>query len=154
MKVAKRRGTWVVDAYIHGRRVVKTHATKRLAEEALAKLTHERVQRTRPTVDPFITVRDYASLFLGQKATALDLKPKTKERVRSALNGHILPALGARRVRELDRPTVRAFLESKLAQDASLQGQRRREKTGRRKLARGSVLHLLHTLSALMREAV
>jgi integrase len=154
VKVVKRRGSWVLDWYDFGKRKVKVFSTRRDAEDYAGDLKRQQRQRVRPTVDAHVTVREYAALFLGQKATALDLKPKTKERVRSALDGHILPALGSRKVRELDRPTVRAFLEGKLAQDASLQGQRRAHKVGRRKLARGSVLHLLHTLSALMREAV
>ena len=54
--VSKRRGSWVVDIRLHGRRVVKAYRTRREADEALAKLTAERRQKARPTVDPFITL--------------------------------------------------------------------------------------------------
>ena len=69
------------------------------------------------------------------------------------LRVHILPALGDRRVRELDRPTVEGFLMAKKLGDESRQGQKT-EQAGRRKLAGGTVLHLLMTLSAIMRAAV
>src|SRR5688572_12304883 len=123
MKIAKRRGTWAVDYYDYGRRRVRYFPTKRDAEDFAGEQRAAQRQRLRPQVDAHVTVADYAALFLSTKAPALDLKPKTRERIGSALQGHIVPALGAHRLRELDRPTVRAFLEGKLSADASLQGQ-------------------------------
>jgi integrase len=154
MKVTKRRGAWVVDFYDFGKRRVKVFPTKRDAEDFGSEQRRKTREQLKPQVHPHITIAEYAALFLSTKAPALDLKPKTQERLRSALEGHVLPALGHHRVRELDRPAVRTFLESKLAHESSLQGQKGKVKIGTRKLARGTVLYLLHTVSALMREAV
>jgi integrase len=144
----------VVDSYDFGTRRVKRFKTKRDAEDFLVSKRTELRQRVRRTVNPHITVKDYAALFLDQKAVALDLKLKTRERLRSALKGHVIPVLGDKRMRELDRPAGRSLLEGKLAAEASLQRQRGPGKAGTRRLARGTVLYLPHAVSALMREAV
>jgi integrase len=100
-KIAKRRGRWVTDAYIHGRRVVKSYGTKREAEDALSKLNTERRQASRPAIDPFVTVAGYAARFM---ATCRE------QEVADATLDHILPRLGTRRVRDLTRSDLRTFV--------------------------------------------
>jgi len=67
--ITKRRGAWVMDARIHGHRIVKVFRTKREAEEALAKHRIEQRQKSRPVVDPFITLRSYAERFVRTART-------------------------------------------------------------------------------------
>jgi integrase len=158
MKVAKRprKGgeAWVVDWYDFGQRRVRAFPTKRDAEDFKADLRQKQKQRLQPKVNAQITVRDFALTFLD-RCRGLDIKPRTVERYESALRVHILPALGDKRVRELDRPTVEQFvLGKRTGENESRQGQKGEETSGRRKLARGTVLHLLMTLSAVMHAAV
>src|SRR5947209_4949072 len=94
--VTKRRGTWVVDVRLHGKRLVKVYRTRKEADEALSKLTEERRQKSRPAVDPFITLTDYVPRFLadcGQQEVA----PATLRRYRRTLENHVLPVLGGTR---------------------------------------------------------
>lgn len=153
MKVTRRRDAWVVDYYDFGKRRVKVFPSKRDAEDFAGATRKSQKQRVRPTVDAHITLRDFAPIFLD-RCRGLDIRPRTVERYESALRVHILPVLGAKRVRELDRPTVEAFIITKRNEDESRQGQRGDDLEGRRKLARGTVLHLLMTLSGVMRAAV
>src|SRR5207247_6653782 len=149
MKVTKRRGAWVVDWYDFGKRRVRVFPTKRDAEDFAGAQRVRRKQALRLTVDAHTTLREFVPTFLD-RCRASDIKPRTVERYEGALRVHILPALGDRRVRELDRPTVEGFLMAKKLGDESRQGQKT-EQAGRRKLAGGTVLHLLMTLSAIMR---
>lgn len=153
MKVTKRRDAWVCDWYDYSKRRVKVFATKRDAEDFAADWRRDQRQRVRPTVDAHITLGDFAPIFLG-RCRAMDIKPRTVERYESALRVHIVPALGGKRVRELDRPTVEGFILTKRNEEESRQGQKGEEMEGRRRLARGTVLHLLMTLSGIMRAAV
>ena len=156
MAVSKRRGKWVADYYdAFKRRRWQTFPTKKAAEdfEAKARVTRS-TQATTPTVDPDIRFSDYASRFL-KSCGARGIKPRTIERYDGALRLHLVPRLGPLKVREISRPVVKGLLESKLADEAaSMQGQRKAERRGKRKLARGSVRQLLTTLNAVLGEAV
>jgi integrase len=153
VKVSKRRGAWVVDYYDFGKRRVKAFPTKRDAEDFAADTRKKQQQRVRPTVDAHITVKEFSTVFL-ERCKGLGIKPRTIDRYEGALRVHIEPALGDKRVRDLDRPTVEAFIIAKRNETESRQGQRGADMEGRRKLAKGTVLHLLMTLSGLMRAAI
>jgi integrase len=156
MAVARRRGKWVAD-YRDGfgiRRWV-TCDTKADAVTAAAKGRLERSGQTaKPIVDPDITLTEYASRFLAECEARL-VKERTRERYEGALRVHILPRLGRLKVRDISRPVVKDLLVGKLEDDAaSVQGQRGTERKGRRKLARGTVRHLLGTMNAVLGNAV
>jgi integrase len=105
-------------------------------------------------VDPDISLSDYASRFLTE-CRARDVKAKTIERYEGALRVHVLPRLGRLKVRDVTRPVVKDMLIGKLKSDvASVQGPRGEDKAGRRRLARGTVRHLLGTMNAVLGTAV
>ncbi len=153
MKVALRRGRWVADAYIHGRRVVKAYATKREAEEAVSKLKLERRQRTNPAVDPFITLAEYKARFLDdcREQEAVDA---TVQRYARALDNHILPALGETRLRDLTRSDIRTFLLGRRQEGTSLQGQKGEDRIPKGALSKASVRQILSVLSCVLSLAV
>jgi integrase len=112
MKVTKREGRgWVVDGYVHGRRVVRSFKTKREAEDRQYELEAERKQNITPRGNPFVTVAEYAPRFLSDCREA-DLAPRTLLQYEHVLNSRIIPALGKVQLRELRRSQVREFLES------------------------------------------
>jgi integrase len=157
MKVSKRPRkdgeTWVVDWYDFGKRRVKAFPTKRDADNFKADYNRKNRQALKPTVNAHITLKEFAPVFLD-RCRARDIKPRTIERYESALKIHILPDLGDKRVRELDRPTVEALIVTKRNGDESRQGQKGDDAAGRAKLAKGTVLHLLMTMSAILQAAV
>ncbi len=111
--IRKRRGKWVVDYRdAAGIRRWATCRTRREAEEVLDVRRREARQATRPVVDPDITVAVYAERWLG--LVAASVKPRTMETTRYALRTHLLPALGAMKVRQLAKGQVKAFLAGKL----------------------------------------
>src|SRR6266699_747142 len=156
MAVSKRRGKWVAD-YRDAFNIRRwaTFDTKAEAETAEAKGKLEKNgQTTKPVVDPDITLTDYAARFLSECEARL-VKEKTRERYEGALRVHILPRLGRLKVRDISRPLVKGLLVGKLEDTtASVQGQKGEGRTGRRKLARGTVRHLLGTMNAIMGSAV
>ena len=95
MKVTKRRGRWVVDAYVHGKRLVPSFRTKREAEDRKKELEKEREQKTRPAVNPFITLRDYTPRFLSDCENA-ELAASSMRTYTGMLENHIIPRLGDR----------------------------------------------------------
>ena len=119
--IRKRRGRYVVDYRdAAGIRRWLTCETRREADAALARVLREAGQETRPTVDPAITVADYATHWLASIAASVKagtLKPRTAAHYAAMLNRHLLPALGRRRVRDLDRGRVKALLVQKLDTD-------------------------------------
>src|SRR5262245_21663586 len=141
MAVRKRRGKWVAD-YRDAFKIRRwvTCDTKAEAENAAAKGRLERTgQTTTPVVDPDITLAGYATRFLAECEARL-VKERTRERYEGALRVHILPRLGRLKVRDISRPLVKDLLVGKLEDAAaSVQGQRGEERTGRRRLARGTV---------------
>lgn len=98
---------------------------RREADEALGKLTTERRQKTRPAVDPFITLTAYVPRFLAD-CHEQEVEPNTLNRYDRTLSNHVLPTLGARRLREITRSDVRGLLIAKRQEGVNLQGQRAR----------------------------
>ncbi len=90
MKIVKRRGAWVLDAYIHGRRLPKVYRTKRDAEDAKARLQREREQRSAPKADPFVMFKDYVPRFI-RDCVDTEVATATLVRYQQALETHILP---------------------------------------------------------------
>jgi hypothetical protein len=121
--VSKRRGAWVVDIRLHGRRLVKVFRTRREADDALAKLSAERRQKARPAVDPFVTLTAYTPRFLADCAEQ-EVEAVTLNRYARTLENHILPAFGSKRLRDLTRSDIRSFLLSKRQEGVNLQGQK------------------------------
>ena len=151
--VRKRRGTWVVDARLHGRRVVKACRTRREAEEALAKLTAEQRQRTRPAVDPFIKLADYVPRFLAD-CREQEVEEGTARRYERTLKNHILPTLGATRLRDLTRSDIRALVLAKRQDGVNLQGQKGDARTPKGPLGRATVAQIRSVLSSVLSLAV
>jgi integrase len=151
--VRKRRGVWVVDAYVHGRREVKTYRTRRDAEDALAKIHAATRQRMRPAVDACVTLADYVPRFLADCADQ-EVARLTLERYRSQLDNHILPALGATRLRDLTHADVRTLLLSKREEGAGVQGQRGPDRVGKAALSKNTVKQLRSVLSSVLALAV
>jgi integrase len=126
--------------------------------------THEREARERarksgtggaPDCDPNVTLATFSAEWLSTR-TAAGLDPGTVARQEIDLRRHLLPRLGARKVREVYRPAVRSFLLNLLATGESAQGVRpgREGKRTVKRLARGSVRSIYTTLSAVLTEAV
>src|SRR2546427_15306 len=109
--VRKRRGKWVVD-YRDGAGVRRwvTCETRREAEDVRDEKRREGRQATRPVVDPDITVAAYSERWLGLLA---GVKPRTRTMYRSYLRVHVLPALGATKVRQLAKGRIKEFLAEK-----------------------------------------
>src|SRR2546427_6946536 len=62
------------------------------------------------SVDPDITVAAYSERWLGLLA---GVKPRTRTMYRSYLRVHVLPALGATKVRQLAKGRIKEFLAEK-----------------------------------------
>jgi len=152
-KVEGEKEVWVADWYDFGKRKVKRFDTKREAADFLAGVVTAQRQRPTPTIDPHVTLAAFVPEFMTW-SRGRDVRASTLERYRIALERHILPALGHVKVRELDRPKVARFLAQKRTEADSLQGQKGDKTEGRRVLSRGSVLHLLTTLGAILTAAV
>lgn len=105
--IRKRRGKYVVDHRdAAGIRRWRTYETRREADTALGKVLAQSGQEAHPTVDPAITVTEYAahwSATLEAGVKAGTLKPRTATHYVGILDRHLLPILGRRRVRELER---------------------------------------------------
>lgn len=111
--IRKRRGKYVVDYRDSaGIRRWVTCGTRREAEAVLLDRAREARQPTRPVVDPNITVGAYSGRWLG--LTTATVKPKTLGGYRQALRVHILPALGATKLRLLTKARIKTLLIDKL----------------------------------------
>jgi len=111
--IRKRRGKWVVDYRDSaGIRRWTTCETRREAEAVLSEKVTESRQRHRPLVDANVTVARYAERWLGQ--VAAHVKAQTVAGYRTIVTRHLLPALGDKKVRDLDRGRVKEFLAGKL----------------------------------------
>lgn len=105
-------------------------------------------------MDPDIALTSYSARFLSE-CKARGVKPKTIERWEGALRLHVLPRLGRLKVREIKRAMVKELLIAKLDDEtSSMQGQKGDRPVGRRRLARGTVRHLLGTMNAILGSAV
>src|SRR5438552_4684420 len=123
--------TWVVDWYDFGKRRVKAFRTEREAKDFVTDETRKNRQRLKPTVNAHITLKDFVPEFF-KWCRARDIRPRTIERYESALKIHLLPTLGDKRVRDLDRPTVTDLLGDKRTGDhESGQGQKGDDAAGR-----------------------
>src|SRR5258707_273039 len=100
--VRKRRGAWIMDIHLHGKRVIKTYQSREEAESALATVKKERAQKRNPVVSPFITLSDYTERFYASCQSA-EMAPSSFERYQHALNNHILPTLGKLKIRDITR---------------------------------------------------
>ncbi len=110
--IRKRRGKYVVD-YRDGAGVRRwvTCETRREAETVLREALFESRQRMRPVVDPDITLAGYAPRWLS--LIAASVKPRSLEIYRHNVAHHILPVLGTRKIRDLQKGHVKAFLADK-----------------------------------------
>jgi integrase len=135
--VRKRRGRWGVDYRDGGgvRRWV-TCPTRQDAEAVLAQRLMESRQASRSSVEPNITVGEYAERWLT--VIGASLKPRTVESYAKNLDFHLLPRFRAVRVRNLQRGTIKSFLADKL----------------QRGLARDTVRVIHATLRAMLNAAI
>jgi len=119
--IRKRRGKYVVDYRdAAGIRRWQTYETRHEADAALARVLQESGQETCPTVDPAISLADYAAHWLATIEAAVragTLKPRTAAHYAAILGRHVLPILGRRRVRDLGRARLKALLVAKLDTD-------------------------------------
>jgi len=135
--IRKRRGKWVVDYRdAAGVRRWATCKTRREAEAILQEKLRESRQRTRPAVDPEITIEVYAKRWLD--LIAASVKPRTVLAYEKALRCHVLPELGRIKVRGLSRGQIKALLTKKAASG----------------LSRGSVNVILAVLRTMLQAAV
>ena len=120
MVVKRSQGGWVADWYDErGRRRRRRFRLKAEAE------SHEARERARaravragdappPAGDPDVTLSTFVRDIFSPRRAAQGVAPGTIERQRTSLDIHILPALGAYRVRAIHRRTVRDFVLSRL----------------------------------------
>jgi integrase len=159
MAVKKHGSKWRVDwrDEFHIRR--RKDFAKKAEAETYEREARERAKRSRtggaPDCDPSVTLAAFAAEWLGTRSGA-GLDPGTVARQEIDLRRHLLPRLGARKVREVYRPAVRSFLLNLLSTGESAQGVRpgRDGKRTVKRLARGSVRSIYTTLSAVLTEAV
>ena len=135
--IRKRRGQWVMDYRDGGGiRRWRTFATKRDAEDFLAKTIPEVRHGKRALVSVTITVVAYADRWL--RLIASTVKPRTLVSYAGTLRLHLLPAFGAWRVQHLDKGGIKGMLADKLASG----------------LSRNTVRIMHATLRAMLRAAV
>lgn len=135
--IRKRRGKWAVDYRDPaGIRRWVTCETRREAEGVLGDKVREARGRTRPAVDPDITLSAYAERWLAQ--IAAHAKPRTVVNYGKVLRVHVLPALGSLKVRHIYKGHVKDLLALRTA-------------SGR---ARNTVLTILAVIRALLSAAV
>ncbi len=151
--VRERRGAYVLDYRQHGRRVVKTYRTKRLALAALKKLTGKRRHALHPTIDPLITVADYVPRFLAECSEA-EAAPRTLEAYAGVLSNHLVPRIGRLKVAEVSRADVRGLLLTLGRAPVSVQGQKGDARVGRKGLSRNSIRQHRVLLSAFFDSAI
>ena len=74
-------------------------------------------------MDPFIKLADYVPRFLAD-CREQEVKEGTARRYERTLKNHILPTLGATRLRDLTRSDIRALVLAKRQDGVNLQGQK------------------------------
>ena len=129
------RRQWVADyTGSEGKRVQKFFPTKEEAQDHFADGVRLSRQRTTPDLPPTMTVAEYAMhwfTLLGH------LEQETRDRYEQNWRVHLKPAFGPRRVRDLTRGSIVAFLAKK-----------------REALGRATVTSMHNTFSALLSAAV
>src|SRR5262245_17797999 len=148
--IRKRRGKYVVD-YRDGAGIRRwvTCETRRQAEDVLTERVREARQLMQPVVDSNITLNVYAERWLN--LIAATVKPRTQKGYAKTLRLHILPVLGATRIRLLQKGRIKSFLAEKLREGKV----KRILETGvmkevREPLARDSVRIIHATLRAML----
>jgi hypothetical protein len=149
----KRRGKWVADWRDGGgNRRWRAFETKREAEDFLDQERPRSRQRVICTVEPLITVEDYAKRWLDLIQAVV--KPGTYRRYEQLLNRHIIPRLGALPVRHIHKGMIKDFLTKKLCEQVKIQNPFLKIKNQKEKrLARNSVRNLHAILRAMLRAA-
>ena len=142
--IRKRRGVWVVDYRdATGVRRYPSFATREQAEHEADRLgVFRRRGRLRPSVDPRSTVEEYARHWLETIKPPL-LKRRAFSAHLDAVRLYIGPRLGHRRLTELRRSDVRAFLTGC-----------RQEGVSGRPLTPGSVRLVYSALRAMLNAAI
>lgn len=116
--VRKRRGKWVADYRdAFGRRCWITKDTRREAEAALAEKLRTEHGGRRARLHPDTTLAAFVPYWLTLVA-ARDVDPETVVAYERVLARHVLPALGARKVRDLEAADLLALLAEKLTTKA------------------------------------
>jgi hypothetical protein len=116
---------WCLDAYVHGKRVVKRFDTRREAEGALAKLVTTGRTKAKPACDPAISLRDYVDTRFFPESREAQLAPLTLERYEGIYRNHLEPDLGHIKVRDLTRGDIADWIQRKRTGPCSVQGQRK-----------------------------
>jgi integrase len=140
----KRRGRHVVDYRdATGRRRVLAFATRAEAEDYADRegIFSRRRGRLRPTVDPRITIAEYAARWLARQQRRL--RPRAYEAHAVAVRNYVTPRLGTFRITDLRRTDVADFLDGCLR--AGISG---------RPLKPGAVRFAASTLSAMLNAAI
>ena len=151
--VRQRRGAYVLDYRQHGRRVVKTYRTKRLAVAALKKLARTRRRTLHPSIDPLVTVADYVPRFLTECSEA-EAAQRTLETYAGVLANHVVPRIGSLKVADVSRVDVRGLLLTLGREAVSVQGQKGAERAGRKGLSRNSLRQVRTLLSSFFDSAI
>ena len=108
------RTLWEVDYRdVHGRRHRPLFATEADALARAADLRKELEQGVAMVDDPDLTLRGFAEGWLD--VGTQEMEPKTRASYRQLLDGHVLPQLGAIKLRELHRRHVKALIAAKRA---------------------------------------
>jgi hypothetical protein len=93
-----------------------TCETRQDADAVLERALGESRQRTTPSVDPRITLAEYAEHHWLPIVRAA-AKPRTVETYQGGLDRHLRPGLGAVRLSRLQRAHVKRFVTRKLQED-------------------------------------
>jgi len=152
--VRKRRDKWIAD-YRDGAgiRRVPSFDTRRQAEDFLSRVLPQARQSMRPAVDPNISVAAYAERWL--KLVEAHLKPRTLGSYRETFRLHVLPGLGALKVRQVLKGHLRTILSEKLRSGKvkrTTEGEVTKEVRG--PLARASVRIIHASIRAMLNAAV
>ena len=107
--IRKRRGKYVVDYRdAFGRRRWVTCDSRRESERVLSERLSAVRRSAQPVIDPEVRVGAYAERWLG--LVAAGLKPRTLQSYAGALRIHLLPLIGTKKLRELQRGQVKTLL--------------------------------------------
>jgi hypothetical protein len=152
---SKWRADWRDEFHIRRRKDFDLKANADNHEEDMRRKARDSKTGAPPACHPDVTLTEYSRRWLeGRGAQGIDSGTVARQEI--DLWRHILPRLGTVKVREIHRPAVKAFLLGKLSTGENAQGIRpgRDTKRTRKRLARGSVMSIYHTLSAVLSEAV
>jgi integrase len=149
----KWRADWRDEFGIRRRKDFDLKADAENFEREMRQKAHDGKTGGPPACDPDILMSAYAKRFLTNRE-AQGIDPGTVHRQEIDLRRHILPRFGTTKVREIRRHTVRSFLLSKIEAESAQGIRDGSEKRTHKRLARGSVRNVYHTLSAALSEAV